>query len=149
MQRSSGNTAKILQKCMLNCTPIASNDANSSQNPSGTTVIKYAILPIGQLYEEAAEARNKHYRSYRQNYVRKFSRCNQDVLNRLLLTSDPYISCVRKRKPSKSQPFMNETIELFEAEELDTDICRPINFEPCLGERCVNSNSEAIVTYVV
>lgn len=89
----------------------------------GTTVIKHAILPIGQLSEEAAEARNKHYRSYRQNYARKFSRieCNQDVLNRLLLTSDPFISCLRKRYPSKSQPFMSETIELFELEELDTE----------------------------
>lgn len=89
-----------------------------------STIIKYALLPIGQLSEEAAEARNKHYRSYRQNYARKFSRiqCNQDVLNRLLLTSDPYISCLRKRKPSKSQPFMSETIELLEPEELDTEV---------------------------
>ena len=57
----------------------------------GSTIIKYAILPIGQLFEEATEARYKHNRSYRQNYARKFSRiqCNQDILNRLLLTSDP------------------------------------------------------------
>lgn len=71
-----------------------------------------------------AKARNKHYRSYRQNYARKFSRnqCNQDVLNRVLLPLDSFISCVRKRKPSKSQSFMSETLELFEPEELVTEV---------------------------
>lgn len=57
----------------------------------GAEVISSALLPIGQLSEEAAEARNKHFRDYRLNYPRKFSReaCNLDVINRLLLTSDP------------------------------------------------------------
>ena len=47
----------------------------------GTTIIEQAILPIGQLSEEAAEARNKHFRLYRQNYARKSSRenCNRDI----------------------------------------------------------------------
>ncbi|CAG9557930.1 unnamed protein product [Danaus chrysippus] len=40
----------------------------------------------------------------------------------LLLTSDPFISCLRKLNPSKSQPFMRETIELFEPEELDSEV---------------------------
>lgn len=87
----------------------------------GASVIKYAILPIGQLSEEAAEARNRHFRSYREHFSRKFSRlyCNQDILNRLLLTSDPFISSTRKRIYSKSQPFLSETLELFEPEELN------------------------------
>lgn len=38
------------------------------------TIIRHALLPIGQLSEEAAEARNKHFRQYRQNFARKFSR---------------------------------------------------------------------------
>lgn len=82
----------------------------------GTTIIKLALLPIGQLSEEAAEARNKHLRSYRQDFTRKFSRelCNKDVFNRLLLSSDPFLSCMRKRHKLKtSQPFLPETIELF------------------------------------
>lgn len=63
----------------------------------GAEVIKHAILPIGQLSEEAAEARNKNIRQYRLNYSRKFSRveCNMDVLNRLLLTSDPLLTSMR------------------------------------------------------
>lgn len=69
----------------------------------GTTIIEHAILPIGQLSEEAAEARNKHFHMYRQNFSRKFSRehCNKDVLNRLLLSSDPYLSSTRKRPQKK------------------------------------------------
>ena len=57
-------------------------------------VAEHALLPIGQLSEEAVEARNKYLRLYRQNFSRKFSRqaCNMDVLNRLLLTSDPLIT---------------------------------------------------------
>lgn len=64
----------------------------------GAAIIKHALLPIGQLSEEAAEARNKHFRAYRQNYARKFSRenCNRDIFNRLLLTSDPLLSGMRK-----------------------------------------------------
>ena len=59
---------------------------------------EYALLPIGQLSEEAVEARNKYLRLYRQNFSRKFSRqaCNMDVLNRLLLTSDPLITGINE-----------------------------------------------------
>jgi hypothetical protein len=55
----------------------------------GAIVIENALLPMGQLSEEAAEARNKYFRLYRQNFSRKFSSVswNLDVLNRLLLSS--------------------------------------------------------------
>ena len=80
----------------------------------GANVINNAILPIGMLSEEAAEARNKHFRNYRQNYSRKISRelCNRDILNRLLLTSDPFLSSSRKYSQKKSKPFSQEALEL-------------------------------------
>ncbi|CAH0561742.1 unnamed protein product [Brassicogethes aeneus] len=81
----------------------------------GATVIKYAIVPIGQMSEEAAEARNKNFRLYRQNYSRKFSRTlsNRDVLQRLLLTSDKFVSLSKKSRTQKSsQPFLPETLRL-------------------------------------
>lgn len=89
----------------------------------GAVVIKNALLPIGQLSEEAAEARNKHFRSYRQNFARKFSRenCNRDILNRLLLTSDPLISCMRSVKKRKMQSFLPETIALLMPGEPNVD----------------------------
>lgn len=69
----------------------------------GSTVISHSILPIGQLSEEAAEARNKHFRLYRLNSSRKFDRvkCNMDIMNRLLLSSDPLLSSNRKNSIRK------------------------------------------------
>lgn len=34
-------------------------------------VISHAVVPIGQLFEQAAKTRNKHFRQYRQNFSRK------------------------------------------------------------------------------
>lgn len=81
----------------------------------GAVIIEKALLPIGQLSEEAAEARNKHFRCYRQDYARKFSResCNQDIFNRLLLTSDPMLSSMRTVKKRKSGTFLPETLAMF------------------------------------
>lgn len=81
----------------------------------GSEIIKNALLPIGQLSEEAAEARNKHFRAYRQDFARKFSResCNQDILNRLLLSSDPLLSASTTKNKRKFSLFLPETIEMF------------------------------------
>lgn len=62
------------------------------------TVIREAILPIGQLSEEAQESRNKALNSFREKDTQKISRTtvNQDLLNRLLIIFDPVISSPRK-----------------------------------------------------
>lgn len=80
----------------------------------GAIIIKNALLPIGQLSEEAAEARNKHFRSYRLNFARKFSReeCNMDIYQRLLLTSDPLLSSMRPLKKTSQKSFLRETLDL-------------------------------------
>ena len=87
----------------------------------GATIIDQAILPIGQLSEEAAEARNKHFRDYRQNFSRKFSReiCNRDIINRLLLSSDPLLSSVRKRLKNKRNAISSEALEFLQPETLN------------------------------
>jgi len=71
----------------------------------GAIVIENILLPIGQLSEEAAEARNKYIRLYRKNFARKFSRvsCNLDVLNRL--SSDPVITGMRPVPRKKNTTF--------------------------------------------
>jgi len=82
----------------------------------GPEIIASALLPIGQLSEEAQEARNKDIKRFREDFSRKCSRENtmQDIFNRLMITSDPYISSVRKlpQKPLKS--LLPEAIELLE-----------------------------------
>ncbi|CAH2015110.1 unnamed protein product [Acanthoscelides obtectus] len=69
--------------------------------------------------EEAEEARNKHIRLYRQNYARKFSResCNLDIINRLLLSSDPLITGMRPTPRKITKPFLKETVEMLLPEE--------------------------------
>ncbi|KAK9731679.1 hypothetical protein QE152_g13453 [Popillia japonica] len=77
----------------------------------GATVIKNCLFPIGQLSDEAAKARNKHFRKYSEHFARKFSReaCNLDILNRLLLTSDPLLSGMRSTRVKRSS-FLKETV---------------------------------------
>lgn len=81
------------------------------------SVIEHALLPIGQLSEEASEARNKHFRQYRESYSRKFSRkdCMEDVMNRLLLTSDPYFSSIRPRQNKKKLAISQEALIFFKS----------------------------------
>uniref|UniRef100_A0A2S2PYH0 Uncharacterized protein n=1 Tax=Sipha flava TaxID=143950 RepID=A0A2S2PYH0_9HEMI len=63
----------------------------------GADVIRYAVLPIGHLSEEAQESRNKDYKMYRRHHTRKISKINinKDLLHVLLISSDSLISSIR------------------------------------------------------
>ena len=82
----------------------------------GDEIIKHALLPIGQLSEEAQETKHKDFKKFRAKNGRKYSRIatNEDIFNRLLLTSDPYISTFRiksyKKKVKKLDPEAAELI---------------------------------------
>lgn len=83
----------------------------------GKDIIAACVLPIGQMSEEAQEARNKHNRKFRELFTRKSSRINtnRDLLNRLLISSDPYIASLRaapKTKRGKIKPEVNELLEI-------------------------------------
>ena len=60
----------------------------------GADVVKNALLPIGQLSEEAQESRHKGFKKYR---FKKISRIitKQDTFHRLFLTLDLYKSTLR------------------------------------------------------
>ena len=74
-------------------------------------VIRECIVPIGQLSEEAQEARNKDCRRFRLAHTRKTSRLNTntDLFNMLLITSDPLISSYRE-EPVKNLKTFHEDI---------------------------------------
>lgn len=57
----------------------------------GWSVIKESLLPIGELSEEAQEAKNKDIRYFREHHTRKNSRVetNTDLFLRMILSSDP------------------------------------------------------------
>lgn len=80
----------------------------------GGEVIRHFLIPIGQLSEDAQEARNKDFRSYREQYTRKSSRCktNEDILNRLLISSDPLISSIRPLSRKKAYIISEEVRSL-------------------------------------
>lgn len=86
----------------------------------GPEIIAYALLPIGQLSEEAQEARNKDIKRFREGFSRKCSReaTMQDVFNRLLITSDPYISSVRKLQQKPLKSLAREAIDLLVPPEI-------------------------------
>lgn len=79
-----------------------------------TEVIKTAIVPIGQLSEEAQEARNEDCRRFREHNTRKYSRLatNRDLLNMLILTSDPLINSLRGIPKKKRNKLCAEVLKL-------------------------------------
>lgn len=80
----------------------------------GPTIIEWSPLPIGQMSEDAQEARNKDIRNYRENFSRKCSRTStmQDVFNRLLITSDPMISSMRRNHPKSKKALPEEVTRM-------------------------------------
>lgn len=76
----------------------------------GCDVIENFDLPIGQLSEDALEARHKEVRKYRLDHTRKSSRVhtNTDLIKYLALTSDPLISNMRSTVTKKKQNIGSE-----------------------------------------
>lgn len=60
----------------------------------GKDIVEKCIFPVGLLSEEAQESRNKDYKKYRLRHSRKCSRIatNEDIMHRMMVTSDPMIS---------------------------------------------------------
>lgn len=80
----------------------------------GAEVAQYALLSIGELSEEAAESNNKNYNAFRRDHTRKMSRVltNTDLLNRLLLSSDPFITGLRKLPCKKKSVMSRQVLDL-------------------------------------
>lgn len=80
-------------------------------------IIQASILPIGQMSEEAQESCNKFIKKYRQDFARKCSRVKnmEDVFQRLLVSSDPLISSLRKLPAKQLKALDLEAVELLKA----------------------------------
>lgn len=77
-------------------------------------IIEFNILPIGQLSEEAQEARNKDCRRFRELNTRKRSRVttNKDLMSMLLITSDPVINSLREKPRQNPSILPAEVLDL-------------------------------------
>lgn len=80
----------------------------------GSDVIKYGLVSIGELSEEAAEANNKNLKAFRRDHTRKMSRkvTNIDLMNRLMLHSDPFVTSLRKLPRKKKSIFSSQVLSL-------------------------------------
>lgn len=87
----------------------------------GSLAIKYALVPIGQLSEEAQESRNKDYIRFREHHSRKSSRINTntDLFNFLLITSDPIITGLRSKIKVSSTKLPPDAIYLLNIESTE------------------------------
>ena len=88
----------------------------------GGQVISTMLMPIGLLSEEAQEARNKDNKYFRIHHTRKTSRIsgNEDLIHNLLLSSDPIISSLRRKKKSHAtSTLLPEVISLLKQIELE------------------------------
>lgn len=72
----------------------------------GHEVVRKKPVPVGLFSEEAQESRNKDVKNFREHFTRKFSRIqtSHDLFVRLLASSDPYISSLR-RSYGKKRPL--------------------------------------------
>ena len=79
-------------------------------------IIKHSLLSIGELTEEAAEARIKYIKKFRLQHTRKISRLasNTDLINRLFLSSDPLITGKRKIYYIQKTALLESTISLLD-----------------------------------
>lgn len=64
----------------------------------GADILDSLVIPSGHSSEDAQEARNKDLKRGREERTRKTSRLdtNEDLMHFLLVSSDPYISSLRK-----------------------------------------------------
>lgn len=80
----------------------------------GGILVNSSILPIGQMSEEAQEARNKDSKHIREHHSRKFSRQQtmEDMIHMLLISSDPYITSIRKPIKRNNKNLPQEVITM-------------------------------------
>ena len=81
----------------------------------GSVIISNFTVPIGSLSEEAQESRNKDLKYTRTHHTRKANRKqnNADLIHSLLVSSDPYITSLRKQpSPHASTSLSKEMLNL-------------------------------------
>lgn len=90
----------------------------------GGDIIKSLPLPVGQLSEDVLEASHKEYKNIRLFHSRKTSRVNTntDILNMLLISSDPVISAHRQVVRKNRKPFPQEVIAMLDIPHFLDDV---------------------------
>lgn len=79
----------------------------------GAVIIERHLIPIGQLSEDVLESQHKHFKRLRVNNSRKMSRTatNTDILNNLLISTDPLITSLRHIPPPKDKTKLDKSVK--------------------------------------
>jgi hypothetical protein len=110
----------------------------------GADIASGAILPI-ELSEEAQESRNKDLKYFRSSHSRKISRSstNEDLFNLLLVSSDPFISSLRKLPKKATKTYLSEALKLLDVpKELEDLSSSGANFDTITTEDHSDDTSE-------
>jgi type II secretory pathway component HofQ len=80
----------------------------------GADIDRHFDIAPGRLTEQASEARNKDVRRFLAFHVRRFKRlaADRDLLNNLLITSDPLINSVRNVKLKNSKYLFPKALQI-------------------------------------
>lgn len=89
----------------------------------GSSIIENSEIAIGLMSEDAQESRNKDVRKYRERLSRKFSRqlAMEDTFNRLMVSSDPFITGLRKLVHKKSVSMCQDVLNLLDEPNITID----------------------------
>ena len=86
----------------------------------GSQVIESLCIPVGHASEEGLEGTHKILRNARENHTCKKSRIrsNTDLMNWLLLISDPVLAGFRRKREHKIQQLPSDVLYLLKSPEL-------------------------------
>ncbi|GFQ92133.1 uncharacterized protein TNCT_540451 [Trichonephila clavata] len=86
----------------------------------GGLLVNDSIIPIGQMSEEVKETRNKDSRYFCEHHTRKFNRKQsiEDMIQMLLVSSDPYITILRKIKRKKKEFLPKEILGMLKTPQV-------------------------------
>ena len=116
-------------------------------------IIQHALLPIGQLSEEAQESSNKLIKKFHRENSRKNSKKNSmtNVFLRLMAASDPVISSLRKLPKKKAKELSKEARNLLvfsksstpTSSDSDSSTSASSESEPSEDEQEANSDDDS------
>lgn len=110
----------------------------------GADVMDTLLLPIGQLSEEALEARHKECRYFREHHTRKTSRKEniEDLLHALFISSDMIISTLRPLPKRKLTSLPEQVLYLLDVPEIRPRALASSTEDPQNTSSSENSESE-------
>lgn len=90
----------------------------------GPSIIKESLLPMGELFEETQEEKNKDIRYFREHHTRKNScvKTNEDLFLRMIHSSDPFLSSFKDIKEKYKTRLDHDVIKLINFEEEKREI---------------------------